>query len=84
MIPEAEEKAIVISGPCTSSYVDEDYFADKMKEDHFKNYITHAVEFRCLRAEHLINEKCGFEFLQEMLRQRRMNLFNTPYMMLLI
>jgi len=41
--------------------------------------ITMAASFTSIRADWLMNEEIGLEFLQEMLRQKRRDLFETPY-----
>jgi hypothetical protein len=81
IISQKEEDTIISINPSTSAYVDEDYFHKVVGEDETNaNNLTFAVSFWCIRADWLINKREGQEFLKEMLRQERKELFETPYM----
>lgn len=84
LLKEKEEDEIIITQSTGCSYIDEDYFEHKMGEDKKStNSITYSIKFFAIRTDFIINDESGYRFLKEMLRLKRMNLFNTNYMMLL-
>lgn len=54
-----------------------------MGDNQSDDSITYSIKFRAIRIDFVINDDSGYMFLKEMLRLKRMSLFNTPYMMLL-
>ena len=80
MLRNKEENEIIAIQGSITSYVDEDYFAKVMHEDlEDQSNLTFAVKFTSIRADWLMNEDLGLQFLKEMLRQKRRDLFETPY-----
>lgn len=64
-----EDDRIVQAQPHGLSYVDENYFTQKMGEEKKNNsYLTFAVEVQAMRADWILNEKRGQEFLRELLK----------------
>lgn len=64
----ADSDEIIKCCPSRSSYVDADYFEDVMGEDqHNPNYKTFGVNMKCIRADWILNEDVGYEFLKTML-----------------
>lgn len=78
-----EENEILVTSSSPCQYIDDAYFEKTLKESESRKAVTYSVQFKCIRADFLINHGIGVEFMQEMIRQKRMSLFNTPYMMLL-
>ena len=78
-----EDKIVTISGSI-SSYVDSSYFLTTVGEDPTnKNFITYAVNYHCVRADWILNDKEGIIFMKELLRQKRKDLFNTMYIQMI-
>jgi hypothetical protein len=64
----------------SSSYVDDHYFEEKMKENSGnQEFQTFAVKVKTIRADWIINEDIGKQFLIEMLHKKNAELFVTPY-----
>ena len=81
MMPKKESDSIVTISPNTCSYVDDHYFENVVGENvNNPNNLTYAVKIKSIQADWIINEKIGLEFLIEMLKQQKLDLFHTPYM----
>ena len=67
----------------TVSYIDEHFFKERFfeRKDHEpdKDYFTYAVKIQCVRADWIINEKDGIDFLNEMIRLKNKNVFMRSY-----
>tara|TARA_B110000285_G_scaffold234774_1_gene312958 strand:+ start:5126 stop:5293 length:168 start_codon:yes stop_codon:yes gene_type:complete len=44
-----------------------------------EEYRTFAVKVSCIRADWIVNEDIGIEFLQTMLNKKNAETFTTPY-----
>jgi len=84
-IKRKEDDEIVQAQPHKCSYVDEDYFKGQMGENKGDpNYLTYAVEVFAVRADWILNEDIGLNFLQELLKQQRKDIFETRYIKIII
>lgn len=80
---DLEEDEIIRTRTSCCAYIDEEYFEKVMGEVQDNSAVTYSVRFRAIRADFIINGKEGYKFLEEVLRQNRMALFETPYMKVL-
>ena len=81
-----EDGEIVGVQPSSVSYIDEDFFKEKFKElqDHdesvrYSSYNTYAVKLLCVRADWIINDPHGIQFLKEMVRLKKNDIFMSDY-----
>ena len=84
VIKEKMENEIIAISGSRSAYVDSDYFKNTVGEDTTnKNFMTYAVNYHCARVDWILNEQIGLNFMKELLRQKRRDLFNTMYIKML-
>lgn len=49
-----------------------------------KSYPTYGVKLNCIRADWILNDSVGIEFLQAMLLKKNRDVFTTSYMKIVI
>ena len=86
MLKSIEENEIVATAAIPHSYVDDLFFEESIGETS-SNEITYSIKFKSIRVDYILNsgaEDAGLAFLKNMLRLKKMSLFDTSYMDLLI
>ena len=85
IIAGSDTDEIIKLCPSKSSYVDEDYFEDVMGEDHHNpEFKTYGVNMCCIRADWILDEEAGLDFLKAMLREKNREVFVSSYMKIII
>lgn len=85
-----EDEEIIIVRPTSSSYVDEEYFKtvvgeiDQSEQNFVSDRKTFAVKIECVKADWIINEPVGLQFLKEMLRLQDKDVFVTKYIQIIV
>ena len=82
---QAKNMDILVCTPSNVQYVDGVYFTNVMKEKKDnKNALTYAVKIKSINADWIINDEDGLGFLQELIRQNNKEMFETPYIEIII
>lgn len=62
-----EENDIVITSSHSCSYIDSDYFQTVLGESTSQRAVTYSIKFMAIRADFIINQKTGLNFLKAMI-----------------